>query len=111
MTATEKKAEEIVRRLRKEEEDTIWSVPYEDIPHPFPGMEFLTGMNVNNEKADLKFHSLQIYPGRKIIESTQLFAILRKVWTLFFIPPRYMSSLLHSRCPKGLCFMPICLQP
>ncbi|KAF8511122.1 hypothetical protein BU17DRAFT_54841 [Hysterangium stoloniferum] len=46
MSATEAKAEEIVRRLRKEEADTIWSAINEDIPHPFPGMEFLTGMPV-----------------------------------------------------------------
>jgi adenosine deaminase CECR1 len=42
-SAVEKQAEAVIRRLRLEEADTIWSARHEDIPHVFPGMEFLTG--------------------------------------------------------------------
>ncbi|KAF8590054.1 adenosine deaminase-related growth [Ramaria rubella] len=59
ISASEERAEAIIRRLRLEEANTIWGDKHEDIPHPFPGMEFLT--------------------ARKIIEKTQLFKILRKM--------------------------------
>ena len=42
-TATEIQADAIVRRIRKEEAETIWAEEHDDVPHPFPGMEFLTG--------------------------------------------------------------------
>jgi hypothetical protein len=39
----EKRADEIVRDIRSEEANTVWNADYPNIPHPFPGMEFLTG--------------------------------------------------------------------
>lgn len=38
------KADAVLRRIRQEEADTVWKQEYPNIPHPFPGMEFLTGM-------------------------------------------------------------------
>lgn len=38
------KADATLRRIRQEEADTIWQKDYPTIPHPFPGMEFLTGV-------------------------------------------------------------------
>ena len=38
-----RRADEIVRRIRKEEAKSIWAVDHDEVPHPFPGMEFLTG--------------------------------------------------------------------
>lgn len=56
---TAKKAEEIVRHIRRKELLTVWSGEHEEIHHLFPGMEFLT--------------------ARSLIESTKLFKILRKM--------------------------------
>lgn len=39
----EKEADEIVRRIRTEEAESVWKEEHLDVPHPFPGMEFLTG--------------------------------------------------------------------
>jgi hypothetical protein len=39
----EVEADKIVRRIRSQEAETIWRQEYPLIPHPFPGMEFLTG--------------------------------------------------------------------
>ena len=36
-------ADAIVSQIRAEEAGTVWAVSYPDIPHVFPGMEFLTG--------------------------------------------------------------------
>lgn len=44
LQSTAKKAEDIVRRIRRKELLTVWSGEHEEIPHLFPGMEFLTGM-------------------------------------------------------------------
>jgi len=40
----EVEADKIVRRIRAFEAGTIWKEEHPSIPHPFPGMEFLTGM-------------------------------------------------------------------
>lgn len=43
---TEKQADEILRRIRAEEHETVWGRTAPEIPgaaHVFPGMEFLTG--------------------------------------------------------------------
>ncbi len=43
---TEKQADQILRRIRAEEHETVWSRAAPEIPgavHVFPGMEFLTG--------------------------------------------------------------------
>jgi len=44
LTPEEKDAETVVRMIRAEEAKTIWSGEHEEIPHLFPGMEFLTGV-------------------------------------------------------------------
>jgi adenosine deaminase CECR1 len=41
---SEKKADKILRAIRALEAATIWNEEHPSIPHPFPGMEFLTGM-------------------------------------------------------------------
>ena len=43
-TAAEIKADQIVRGIRAAESSTIWRQDHESVVHPFPGMEFLTGM-------------------------------------------------------------------
>ncbi|KAF8891211.1 hypothetical protein BD779DRAFT_1513855 [Infundibulicybe gibba] len=58
-TELEVHADAIVRKIRAEEANSIWTVESESVQHPFPGMEFLT--------------------GRSIIEKTRLFEILGKV--------------------------------
>ena len=45
-SATELEADRIVRSIRAQEAETVWSADYPDIPHPFPGMEFLTGLYI-----------------------------------------------------------------
>ena len=59
LSATEAKAEEVVRALRAEEAISVWGVEHQDIEHPFPGMEFLT--------------------ARSVILRTKVFNVLRKV--------------------------------
>ena len=39
-------AEGIIRTIRAEEAQSIWSVEHEGIPNTFPGMEFLSGMYI-----------------------------------------------------------------
>ncbi|EDR14394.1 uncharacterized protein LACBIDRAFT_306187 [Laccaria bicolor S238N-H82] len=46
LTLNEIKADEILRRIRADEEATIWKEEHPSIPHPFPGMEFLTGKSI-----------------------------------------------------------------
>jgi len=41
----ELEADRIVRKIRALEAETIWKEEHPSIPHPFPGMEFLTGMS------------------------------------------------------------------
>ncbi|KAJ4487708.1 hypothetical protein J3R30DRAFT_3430448 [Lentinula aciculospora] len=52
-------ADKVIRQVRVAEAASVWSQEYEGIPHPFPGMEFLT--------------------GRSIIVQTKLFEILGKM--------------------------------
>ena len=40
----EVKADKIIREIRAFEASSIWDGEHENIQHPFPGMEFLTGM-------------------------------------------------------------------
>jgi adenosine deaminase CECR1 len=42
----ESEADQIVRRVRADEAVSVWSVQQDEVPHPFPGMEFLTGRNI-----------------------------------------------------------------
>jgi hypothetical protein len=39
-----RQADAILRRIREDEAKSIWAVEHEEVPHPFPGMEFLTGI-------------------------------------------------------------------
>lgn len=39
-------ADKIVRSIRAAEAISVWASEHADIPHPFPGMEFLTGMHL-----------------------------------------------------------------
>jgi adenosine deaminase CECR1 len=59
LTAAEAKAECIVRAIRAEEAMSVWDAETEAVPHPFPGMEFLT--------------------SKSIIQTTKIFKILHKV--------------------------------
>lgn len=43
LTEKEKQGDAIIRQIRKDEESSVWAKDYDGIPHPFPGMEFLTG--------------------------------------------------------------------
>ena len=43
VTADERKADEIIRAIKAEEEKTVWSVEHEGVPNTFPGMAFLSG--------------------------------------------------------------------
>ncbi|KAF9246421.1 Metallo-dependent hydrolase [Melanogaster broomeanus] len=45
-TPTELQADRIVRAIRAQEAETIWGVEHDGVPHPFPGMEFLTGKSI-----------------------------------------------------------------
>ena len=45
-TAAELKADEVVRAIRAREAVSVWGVEHEDVPHPYPGMEFLNGMTL-----------------------------------------------------------------
>jgi adenosine deaminase CECR1 len=42
----ERRVDELIRGIRADEAKTIWSRDYANIPHPFPGMEFLTGQSI-----------------------------------------------------------------
>ena len=42
-TDKEREADKILRAIRASEAATIWNEEHPSIPHPFPGMEFLTG--------------------------------------------------------------------
>ena len=43
VTADERRADEIIRAIKAEEEKTVWSVEHEGVPNTFPGMAFLSG--------------------------------------------------------------------
>ncbi|KAJ7047039.1 hypothetical protein C8F04DRAFT_1062530 [Mycena alexandri] len=59
VSPSEAKADAIIRELRALENTTVWGSEHEGVPHPFPGMEFLT--------------------GRSIILKTKLFEMLAKM--------------------------------
>lgn len=42
-TVLERQADQIIRRVRADDAKSVWSVQQDEVPHPFPGMEFLTG--------------------------------------------------------------------
>ena len=59
LSPAEVQAEKLVRDIRKEEAISVWGAQHDEIPHPFPGMEFLT--------------------GRSLIMQTKIFKIMTKV--------------------------------
>jgi adenosine deaminase CECR1 len=42
-SAVELEADKVIRKIRAIEASSIWDGEHENIQHPFPGMEFLTG--------------------------------------------------------------------
>ncbi|KAJ7219500.1 hypothetical protein GGX14DRAFT_695618 [Mycena pura] len=46
ISLSEAKADKFIRQLRSLENTAIWGAEHEGVPHPFPGMEFLTGRSV-----------------------------------------------------------------
>ncbi|KAG9318586.1 hypothetical protein JVU11DRAFT_678 [Chiua virens] len=56
-SSVELRADRVVRTVRDREAKTLWGAEHDGVPHPFPGMEFLT--------------------GKKIIMKSRLFEILR----------------------------------
>ena len=76
-SSAEIKADELVRKLRAYEASTIWKEKSESIPHPFPGMEFLTGAGTTEllQTPPLMTHVV----GRNIIVRTRIYQILSKV--------------------------------
>ena len=42
LTEKESIADEKVRRIRAEEEESVWGIEHDEFPHIFPGMAFLT---------------------------------------------------------------------
>lgn len=62
LSVKEKQADEIIRRIRTVEETKVWKQDYADVPHPFPGMEFLTGELFEN-KISAKFVSHGLWTG------------------------------------------------
>ncbi|KAH0830665.1 hypothetical protein J3R83DRAFT_2120 [Lanmaoa asiatica] len=42
MPGSELQADRVVRAIRAKEAETVWGIEHDDVPHPFPGMEFLT---------------------------------------------------------------------
>lgn len=47
LSQAEINADAALRNIRAAEAATIWSAEYPTIPHPFPGMEFLTGQSLS----------------------------------------------------------------
>ncbi|KAH9483880.1 Adenosine deaminase 2-A [Psilocybe cubensis] len=45
-SSKELEADKIMRDIRALEAKTVWTADYPSIPHPFPGMEFLTGKSI-----------------------------------------------------------------
>jgi adenosine deaminase CECR1 len=58
LSPAEISAEEVIRKLKATEAATLWSADYPSIPHPFPGMEFLTGTFSNLQIFYLSNHML-----------------------------------------------------
>ncbi len=46
LSALEIEADGLIRSIRATEAESVWSADYPSIPHPFPGMEFLTGESI-----------------------------------------------------------------
>ena len=81
LSATEAKAEEIVRALRAEEAVSVWGAEHQDIEHPFPGMEFLT--------------------SRSVILRTKVFSLLHKVRSRYLICSTDSSERVCVEDAKG----------
>lgn len=75
-TDEEKKAEALIRAIRKQEYTDIWNVEHEHHPNVFPGMEFLTGTRTVLQTSAGTRRDLS---ARDLITKTKLFQILTKV--------------------------------
>jgi adenosine deaminase CECR1 len=102
-SALEKEADEIVRRIRADEAESIWKEDHPDVLHPFPGMEFLTGQY----SLCLIIQLSEVSTGRKIIEKTHIFKILSQVGNRFYRTPDLIHGSVY-RCQKALSCMHIC---
>lgn len=76
-SAIEIKADAVVRRIRKAEAASIWTQENPEVPHPFPGMEFLTGILSHSRLITDQVPDR--VSGKHIIEKTKLFEILCQV--------------------------------
>ena len=92
-------ADKVIRRIRAHEAATIWKEEHPSVPHPFPGMEFLTG--ILYFVMTLYFPESVASTGKSIIERTQLFKILCKVCCF---PLHYGVDCILLRCPKALYY-------
>jgi adenosine deaminase CECR1 len=54
-SAVELEADKVIRQIRAIEASSIWDGEHENIQHPFPGMEFLTGMNIASVRFDVHY--------------------------------------------------------
>ncbi|EIW74707.1 Metallo-dependent hydrolase [Coniophora puteana RWD-64-598 SS2] len=95
-TALEKKADEVIRRIRDVEAKTVWGVKHDGVPNAFPGMEFLT--------------------GKQIVLKTKLFQLLSKMPKGAVLHAHFdlatncriildnalKHSLIHVRVPRAL---------
>lgn len=73
----ELQAEQIIREIRAEEAESIWSVDHEGITNTFPGMQFLSG-----EYTQVNFttsNSSNFCPAKKLVMQSKIFQILQKV--------------------------------
>ncbi|KAH9932261.1 Metallo-dependent hydrolase [Fomitopsis serialis] len=83
LTATEAKAEAVVRAIRIAEAASIWDGdgsilnydPLDSTPNVFPGMAFLTGERIECHTVS---HS-PLYQARETVTKTELFRILKKM--------------------------------
>lgn len=46
-SSAELKADQVVRSIRAKENIFVWGVDHDNVPHPYPGMEFLNGMGLD----------------------------------------------------------------
>jgi adenosine deaminase CECR1 len=103
LTANESAADKIVRRIRAEEEVSVWGVEHDEVPHIFPGMEFLMCICPHFEMIFARTNRLS---AKSIIEKTKVFKIISKVCSLS-LSGCSLFLLPMSRCQRELFSMPI----
>ncbi|KAF9227807.1 Metallo-dependent hydrolase [Gyrodon lividus] len=93
-TPTELQADRVVRAIRAKEAETIWGVEYNDVPHPFPGMEFLTGKNIILKTR--LFDVLSKMPKGALLHVHQHATVEAE----FLLKLALEQPAIHIRCPK-----------